>query len=627
MAYTVTVGQLVMAEKGYYQDQIKTGAFHVTYNFRWMRKLPGDASYTYITNAIGPGYTPTTADIGYLIVCEEQVYRAPEPNGGSTYVDPTGISTYTMSAPASVVAGSGAVSGLLGPSNISYVGSFALPTTVPIPTNPSFPYNTLSFGMFSMGLATVSGQKRLMVVGHVYASLAGQISIPADGSLSNAFTTPAVSLSTGGSTFVHDGANQWMRPVFDARWDAVDDVYVNGNQVKQDGLPPGQGVTGSPSRGLHQPLSDATKALFSATHTYSYSPVSFIWRRPVDFTQTSTSAIEGPVYLQDSAAGMTNPRAICGYMCNIPSTVFDGKNYRSLLGADTLIGLCGISVVSTTSDGPSLFAFDSNNITATVAKGNKGAVVSGSTTTVVLQSTASSVNGYYTGYWIYIVFNTGTTRFMEVAVPITAYNGATKTATVASWGAVDTVNFPAPTTAMTYKIQPTMEGTALAVYGIGDLAALRNYEPNYVWSYEQGAKGTCFPAGSKTVLSIGNGGGGMWTYSGNGEITGGDVYLGGGLFNGAKTFDPSALTRGPHAYSLTNGCKIWAYDADELVKVKQGTKTYTQSQPYAVFSITLPYTQSMASIAYDDATGRLYIAQPPDYIGGNGAIHVFQITV
>lgn len=72
---------------------------------------------------------------------------------------------------------------------------------------------------------------------------------------------------------------------------------------------------------------------------------------------------------------------------------------------------------------------------------NSGNVVSSTSASVVLPSAASAVDGFYTGMEIYITQNTGAGQRRV----ITAYTGATRTATVAAW----TVN---PDATSTYQI-------------------------------------------------------------------------------------------------------------------------------------------------------------------------------
>ena len=120
----------------------------------------------------------------------------------------------------------------------------------------------------------------------------------------------------------------------------------------------------------------------------------------------------------------------------------------------------------------------------------------------------------------------------------------------------------------------------------------------------------------------------MFTYNGNGELCGPVGFQGDSVYNGPKIYDPViGGVRGPHIFPFTG--KIWAFNADELVKVKNGVKRFNEVGPYSAWSITYPYNpNSISSITYDDDTGRLYIAQSNENGGGNvGVIHVYQLTI
>lgn len=99
-------------------------------------------------------------------------------------------------------------------------------------------------------------------------------------------------------------------------------------------------------------------------------------------------------------------------------------------------------------------------------------------------------------------------------------------------------------------------------------------------------------------------------------------------------FDPLGLGgKGPHAFPYVY--QVWAYDSNELVEVKAGTKKPWEVLPYATwqlpFSVVARTTLFGGATAYDASTGRLFVVQP------NGelykccqklpVIHVFQINL
>ena len=72
---------------------------------------------------------------------------------------------------------------------------------------------------------------------------------------------------------------------------------------------------------------------------------------------------------------------------------------------------------------------------------------------------------------------------------------------------------------------------------------------------------------------------------------------------------------------------VYAYDANDLLAVKEGTKQAWDVMPYATF--TLPQMDgsgaaSMRSAAYDPATRRWYMVQ--DLGGAAPEVHVYEIT-
>lgn len=595
MANTVPVYKLLMVQKGTYQDQIVNGAFYLTYSFRWKR------NGAYIPGAVGPTYFTSEDDLGQQITCEEQVWRTVEPNDGNAYQTPTNIST-SESSPVTVVAGALPKSGRILPKHFSYVGSFALPR------EPATGNDPWIYGLYAVSVSKINGQKCLLGVGNRTTTHAsGHFTIPTDSGLQNAFTVPLANLTTGGSKLINP--TDALANAFEGKFDGTGPVL---DGTGDDGMVKGSDLstTGSPNRGVYQ-IPGTDKMLFSAVSTYSFTKPAFIWRRPLDLTQTQQ--IEGPFSLYQPGI-IDRPRGYTGYIGTVASA------YRSLLDADALIGICGLSTVSSSSDGPSIFAFNTARITETVAKGTRGTVVSATANTVRLSSaTASTTTGAYKDFWFYIP------DFMKVAAKIISYDGASQTVTIeGSW--TDYSSGP-PTSGMNYKIHPIMAGTALALYDENDFAKLRGEETTPVWGYHQGAVSLCFPDGSKSVLAIGWGNTGLLSYNGNGEITGPNGYLGSYTYDGPKIYDPENSSRGPHAYSETSGTRIWAFDADELVEVKNGTKTYKQSQPYGIWSITVPYKQSGRGIAFDQETNRLYVCQPADYIGGTGAVHVYKIDL
>lgn len=120
--------------------------------------------------------------------------------------------------------------------------------------------------------------------------------------------------------------------------------------------------------------------------------------------------------------------------------------------------------------------------------------------------------------------------------------------------------------------------------------------------------GMAFPAGTRSVLFIGRHGLGARCY-GTGESCG----------------DPTSPYQGDHAFPYR--FQVWAYDATDLLAVKNGTRQPWDVRPYATW--TLPgLTETHAAIlpggaTYDPSTRRLYVA--PRWGGGERRIYVYAV--
>jgi hypothetical protein len=122
--------------------------------------------------------------------------------------------------------------------------------------------------------------------------------------------------------------------------------------------------------------------------------------------------------------------------------------------------------------------------------------------------------------------------------------------------------------------------------------------------------GVAFPPGTRSVLFFGVHGSGPWCYG-----TGGD--------NG-ECHDPAVASKGPHAYPYVH--QVWAYDALDLLAVKNGQRQRWELRPYATWRLTEMNDTGDAGIAgaaYDPTSGRLYLTER---YGEEPVVHVYQIT-
>jgi hypothetical protein len=124
--------------------------------------------------------------------------------------------------------------------------------------------------------------------------------------------------------------------------------------------------------------------------------------------------------------------------------------------------------------------------------------------------------------------------------------------------------------------------------------------------------GVVFPPGTRSVLFFGRQGTGPYCYG-----------------TGADCNDPADDSKGTHAYPYVY--QVWAYDANDLVAVKNGTKLFSGLKPYAIWSFTLPFENSggmnlIGGAAYDPATSTIYVSQEAADTNSSPVIHAFKVA-
>ncbi len=120
--------------------------------------------------------------------------------------------------------------------------------------------------------------------------------------------------------------------------------------------------------------------------------------------------------------------------------------------------------------------------------------------------------------------------------------------------------------------------------------------------------GVAFPTGSRSVLFFGRQGTGEFCYG-----------------TGAECGDPVDSSKGTHAYPYVH--QVWAYDALDLLAVKNGQLQPWQVQPYELWQLDEMDDTGGATVSgatYDPVSGRLYITER---YGESPAVHVYQIVV
>ena len=123
--------------------------------------------------------------------------------------------------------------------------------------------------------------------------------------------------------------------------------------------------------------------------------------------------------------------------------------------------------------------------------------------------------------------------------------------------------------------------------------------------------GVVFPENSQSVLFFGRHGTGTFCY-GTGEICN----------------DPVNPHNGTHAYPYIY--QVWAYDASDLLAVKNGTRQAWEIQPYATWELELPLSEDrkvIGGVAYNREAGLIYLSQQnAEELGKYPVMHVFKIN-
>lgn len=136
--------------------------------------------------------------------------------------------------------------------------------------------------------------------------------------------------------------------------------------------------------------------------------------------------------------------------------------------------------------------------------------------------------------------------------------------------------------------------------------------------------GVCIPPNSRSILFFGCTGTGPNTYGAPGTVDDS---------SGILIVDPVNPDKGYHAYPYEWYC--WAYDLNDLVAVKNGTKQPWEPRPYAKWTMTftgddLTRTRHLNSTCYDIATKRLFVMEISNWRNPDAMthpiVHVFQMS-
>jgi hypothetical protein len=139
--------------------------------------------------------------------------------------------------------------------------------------------------------------------------------------------------------------------------------------------------------------------------------------------------------------------------------------------------------------------------------------------------------------------------------------------------------------------------------------------------------GIAFPSGTRSVLFFGRQGTGSFCY---GQGTSNPALAGQPTGQGPDIwcYDPASLNKGTHAYPYVY--QVWAYDANDLASVKNGSKSADAITPYATWTFNLPFENAtdmhaLGGVAYDVQHQLIYLSQLSEDANSNPIIHVFKV--
>jgi DNA-binding protein len=135
--------------------------------------------------------------------------------------------------------------------------------------------------------------------------------------------------------------------------------------------------------------------------------------------------------------------------------------------------------------------------------------------------------------------------------------------------------------------------------------------PKRIFNGTTKVDGVAFVPGTRSVIFIGS--------NGLSSIGYGD----GALFN-----DQARPYSGYHSQNGVYAYQIWAYDIDDFMAVRNGTKASWALRPTSVLNFDLPIPEAskyLGGVAFDAATNRLYVSQKEAGPSDTPVIHVYQL--
>lgn len=540
--------------------------------WQWRRDgtpIEGQTSATYTTQDIDFGKSITVAETAGFIETSNNGLTATTPESTATAIS----NDVTISRQVSNVK-------LVQQDDFEYQGSFRLPDAGV--GNQSLPF----FSDAAFFVRNTDGISTAIVRGHMYTSCVAEVSLDIIPSKTGGYTTLPV------APLVKPNASMPL-PLLSSTVDLNRAGTSRGNTslIGVHGIPGG-------------------KILFNYTGGYNQGPwVHF--RRATEISDQSGSSVEGPFTILDPNF-QTNTRWTTGWYCDVPS------EWQTLLGGDIIAGsgvpYTSLSVNTLLSHGPSAIVFNSKSIDTALATKTSGTARGGNSNpaSIQLAESASAVDGFYVGQYLNVP------DCCSTAQVIIAYNGSTKTATVGTWETT-------PADGTIYNTIPNVVGRQLIGYpSTKGLEAGNIYGNSYpIWNFSTAIGGMCIPTGTDSLLIFCKTGDGLFTYAQT-AITG-DAGI---QRAGYRIYDPGNPEPGPHSQS--SFLKVYAYDINELVEVKNRRKTFSDVKPHGVFTLKLPSDltsmsrRTIRGVSYNKAKRQVLVAENCGP-AASPIIHVFSI--
>jgi hypothetical protein len=501
---------------------------------RLQRKFQWYRGTTAIPGATSAVYTLSSIDAGQSISFKETAFAWNTPE----------ITTTISSTPIDVVANADA-SNLVFQDNLAYLGSFKAGAEIPYP-NPRPDYDIRALSINPVGY---NGNATMFLNGSSNSKWLGEFQIaPVKNSSEYTVLNNAPIVRTTNMVDPTEGQ-----------------LYSSGMYGNVDNSVFGSLV-----------IPSTNKMLVSAVNFSTYNTTALFWRRPSNLSVTNQ--VETPFMVLDTtAAGAgTNPRWTSGFMCYIPSTPVNGVNYQTVFGGSNILsGIAGLDIPSNQSYGPSVIAWNYNDIDSTISKSNSGSVQAAGSTQLTLASTASSTNDFYNKHYLYITSGPGT----GYTVKITGYNGSTKVATIESASGSVTpwlyANILSATKTSPARIRISSayvnNRAGIKISSVGGMTQLNGntYYVKYISGTDQYSDCDLYTDNSLSTPV---------------NATGFGTYTSGGIADGTPTSGSTYLT-----YPILSGRQLVGYSADkQLEKFLEGTITPVWSQNSAPRGMCIP---------------------------------------